>query len=174
MPPTPIENPDDSPCWGCGPQHARGLRLSFERDGDSVTCTHVPKEDEIGWPGIFHTGLHFTTLFETTYWAALELTGTVHVASGTHTFHQDRLPRVGKPFTVRARILQREPIADPQIGETTRPGGRVGMLRISAESATAEGKPCGWLDVGMAPASRAATERAGIKLPQYLLDDMAP
>jgi hypothetical protein len=154
---TPIENPDESPCWGCGPQHPRGLHLAFLREGDAVTCTYTPKEDEIGWPDVFHTGLHFTALFETAYWAALDITGKVHVASGTHQFHQDRLPRVGKPFKVTARIAQREP-----------------MLRIRAESVTTEGKPCAWLDVGMTPASRAQVTRAGIVLPQYLLDEMAP
>jgi len=170
---TSLENPDENPCFGCGPQHARGLRLRFARDGDSITCTYTPKPDEIGWPGLFHTGLHFTTLFETCYWAALELTGQVHVADGPQLFDQKRLPRVGAPFTVRARIV------DPQIDETTRPAGRVGIhsrdpLKIIAESATAEGKPCARLEVGMRPGSRAATERAGILLPDYLLDSMAP
>jgi hypothetical protein len=154
---TPLDNPKENPCWGCGPEHPRGLHLNFAREDDAVTCTHVPREDEIGWPGLYHTGLHFTTLFETSYWAAWELTGRVHVASGTHTFHQDRLPRVGKPFKVTARIVQREP-----------------MLRVRAESVNAEGKPCGWLDVGLAPASRAGTERAGVRLPSYITDDMAP
>lgn len=153
---TPLENPDENPCFGCGPQHARGLRLQFERDGDSVVCTYTPRADEIGWPGLFHTGLHFTALFETCYWAGLELTGKVHVADGAQVFDQKRLPRVGVPFIIRARIVSRDP------------------LRLVAESTTAEGKPCARLETTMRLASRAATERAGIKLPQYLLDEMAP
>jgi hypothetical protein len=153
---TPLENPAQNPCFGCGPEHARGLRLSFARDGDSVVCTHTPRPDEIGWPGLFHTGLHFTVLFETCYWAALELTGQVHVADGPQLFDQKRLPRVGSPFTVRARIVSTDP------------------LKVVAESATGEGKPCGRLESGMRLASRAATERAGVWLPSYLTDDMAP
>ena len=35
-------------------------------------------------------------------------------------------------------------------------------------------EPCGWLDVGMTPASRAQAERAGIQLPDDLLQDMVP
>lgn len=153
---TPLENPPENPCFGCGPEHARGLRLSFSRDGESVVCTYTPKPDEIGWPGIFHTGLHFTVLFETCYWAALELTGKVHVATGPQMYEHKRLPRVGAPFVVRARILTREP------------------LKMIAESATLEGKPLGRAECGMAPASLAATQRAGIVLPAYLTDEMEP
>lgn len=103
-----------------------------------------------------HTGLHFTTLFETSYWAALELTGRVQVASGPQVYDQQRLPRVGLPFHTRARIVSRDP------------------LKIVAESSTAEGKPLARLESTWRPASRAATERAGVKLPPYLTDDMDP
>lgn len=153
---TPIENPPENPCWGCGPLHERGLRLGFAREGESVVCTRTPQADEVGWPGLFHTGLHFTTLFETSYWAALELTGKVHVASGAQTYDQQRLPRVGVPFTTRARVVGREP------------------LRVLAESVTAEGKPLARLESTWKPASRAATERAGVKLPEYLTAEMDP
>ncbi|MHB8585556.1 MAG: PaaI family thioesterase [Thermoplasmatota archaeon] len=157
--PTHLENPVDSPCWGCGPLHPRGLHLSFEREGDAVRTSYVPKTDEVGWPGLFHTGLHFAVLFETCYWAALELTGRVHIASGTHQFHQARLPRVGRPFVSVARIVGAE-------GST--------MIRVRAETTNADGKLCGWLEAGMQKASRAAIERAGVVLPQYLLDQMDP
>ena len=149
-----LENPAENPCFGCGPRHARGLHLAFERQGDEVVCTYTPQADEIGWPGLMHTGLHFTTLFEASYWAALELTGKVHVASGAQTFDQQRLPRVGLPFTTRARIVGREP------------------LRTVAESTSAEGKPLARLKSAWKPASRTGTERAGIQLPAYLTDEM--
>lgn len=158
-----LENPDENPCFGCGPRHARGLRLAPERvraaDGvDEVVVTHVPKADEIGWPGLFHTGLHFTTLFETAYWAALELTTRVHVATGAQTFDQRRLPRVGVPFTAHARIVARD--ADG--------------VSVRVESRTAEGKPCATLESRFRPESRARVEKSGLALPAYLLDDMAP
>lgn len=151
-----LENPDENPCFGCGPKHARGLHLNFERDGDAVVSHYTAKPDEIGWPGIMHTGLHFTTLFETAYWGALELTGQVHVADGEVKYAHERLPRVGTPFTIRARIVSREP------------------LTLRAESVNAQGKRLGSLECAFKPASRAGIERAGIALPQYLLDDMAP
>lgn len=171
---TALDNPPENPCFGCGPEHARGLKLSFERIGDEVRCTYTPKPDEIGWPGIMHTGLHFTALFETCYWAALELTGQVYIASGEQTYVHQRLPRVGVPFTVRARILNAS--ADPSGSSLAAlaPVVSRGPLRVVAESATAEGKPLGKLTGGFSLASRAQTERAGIKLPEYLTEQMAP
>jgi hypothetical protein len=151
-----LENLDENTCFGCGPQHPRGLHLQFRREGDAVMSTHTPKDDETGWPGLYHTGLHFSTLFETSYWAALELTGKVQNVTGPQTFDQKRLPRVGKEFTVTARIVSRDP------------------LRIRAEAATSDGKPTATLETTWTPASRAGVERAGLKLPAYLLEDMEP
>lgn len=153
-----LENPPENPCFGCGPRHARGLRLAFERVGDEVRATYAPKEDKIGWPGLFHTGLHFTVLFEASYWAALELTGRVHVATGPQTYDQQRLPRVGAPFLVAARL-----VAGPE-----------GGVRTLATSATAQGKPLARLETAWRPYSREQAERAGLPLPDYLLESMAP
>src|SRR5574337_979177 len=68
-----LENPRESPCFGCGPRHARGLHLAFERrvaaDGtEEILCEYTPKEDEIGWPGLMHIGLLFLVMMETSYW----------------------------------------------------------------------------------------------------------
>jgi len=95
-----LENPEESPCFGCGPRHPRGLRLQFERTEGSdgvpeVRTRFVPKPDEIGWPGLFHHGLHFLVLNEVSYWAALTLTGKIWVLEGPATYSFDRLPRVG-------------------------------------------------------------------------------
>lgn len=152
----PLENPDENPCFGCGPHHARGLHLTFERDGDVVRTTYVPKEDEIGWPGLFHTGLHYTVVFEAMYWAALTLTGTVHSVTGPQTFDQARLPRVGVPFTVTARIVGRDP------------------LRLRTESMMEGGKACATAEATFRPVSRASVERTGLRVPGYLLDEMDP
>lgn len=151
-----LENPPENPCFGCGPNHPRGLRLQFEREGDVVRTRYAPKDDEIGWPTLFHTGLHVTVLFEASYWAALELTGKVHTATGTQQFTQERLPRTGAPFLVEARIVGRDP------------------LRTEAKSFRQDGKPCATLASGWRPGSRAATERAGVRLPGYLLEEMDP
>jgi len=153
-----LENPPENPCFGCGPSHARGLRLRFAREGDEILVQHTPKPDEIGWPGLFHTGLHFTTLFEAAYWAAWELTGVVHVARGPQTFDQERLPRVGEAFTARARVVERAP----------------SHVRVEVESTRHDGKRAGRLVVTLVPQGRAAIEKSGLRLPGYLTDGMAP
>ena len=158
-----LENPDDSPCFGCGPHHARGLRLAFERavadDGvDEVRSTFTPKADEVGWPTLFHHGLHFLVLNEVSYWAALTLTGKLWILSGPTTYTAERLPRVGVEHVARARIVER--------GD--------GTLRIRATTSTRGGKPCGSLEGPWRPASRAVIERAGVPLPEYLLPDLSP
>jgi acyl-coenzyme A thioesterase PaaI-like protein len=156
-----LDNPPESPCFGCGPMHARGLRLQFAREraadgAEEVVCTYTPQADEVGWPGLFHTGLHFLALFETCYWAAWELTGRVHVAYGAQSFDQVRLPRVGTPFTARARVVA--------------PGRELGVRATSAMG----DKHCATLEARFRPASRAVAERARLQLPSYLLSEMEP
>jgi hypothetical protein len=156
-----LENPAENPCFGCGPRHPRGLRLQFEHgvgpDGAAeLRTTFTPAEDEIGWPGIFHTGLHFTVLYEVSYWTALTLGGRLMVSTGPGTYAHQRLPRVGRVHIARARM-----------------GPASGTTRIvHATTETAEGKPCGSLETSWRVIDRAEIERAGLRLPDYLLADV--
>ena len=158
-----LENPPENPCFGCGPRHPRGLRLRFEQgvgaDGvDELRTTFTPREDEIGWPGLFHTGLHFTVLYEVSYWTALTLGGRLMVSTGPGTYAHQRLPRVGRPHVARARL-------GPAGGSTR---------TVRATSETAEGKPCGTLETEWRAVERIEIERAGIRLPEYLLSELPP
>lgn len=158
-----LENPRENPCFGCGPNHPRGLHLSFRTevadDGvEEVRGEFTPKSDEIGWPTLFHHGLHFTVLYEASYWAALTFGGKLWVSTGPVTYSADRLPRVGEIHTVRARLVERT-------GST---------LRARAESHGPRERLCGTLDSSWRPARRALIERAGIPLPAYLLDEIDP
>ncbi|HUO43183.1 MAG TPA: hypothetical protein VMU35_09420 [Methylomirabilota bacterium] len=154
-----LENPVESPCFGCGPKHTRGLRLSFERRGRQVVCIHTPRKDEVGWPGYMHPGLHFMVLRETSYWGALELGGKVHGAGITCVFRMYASPPVNVPFRTRSRIVKR-----------TRRG-----LHIVAVSESLSGKRrYGMLQTTYLPAKRSFVRRAGLQLPDYLLSDMDP
>ncbi len=158
-----LENPPESPCFGCGPRHARGLHLAFQRrttaDGvEEVVCEYTPKSDEVGWPGLMHIGLLFMTMMETSYWTALALGGRVHSASGPMTFEPMRLPRVGKPFRSRARLAAAE-------------GDR---LRVTCVAESADGRPHATLSSTWRRATRSSVEKAGLSLPAYLLEDMDP
>ena len=158
-----LENPEQSPCFGCGPHHPRGLRLRFERvvanDGvEEVRSEFVPKPDEIGWPTLFHHGLHFMVLNEVSYWVALTLTDRLWNLAGPATYAAERLPRVGVAHVARARIVRQSP----------------GEIAIRATTATITGKPCGSLEGTWRPVSRAVIERAGVPLPDYLLPQLGP
>jgi hypothetical protein len=158
-----LENPSENPCFGCGPQHPRGLRLSFERttleDGtEAVRTEFTPKADEIGWPGLYHHSLHFAALYEASYWAALTLGGKLWISVGPITYDSQRLPRVGIGHTATARIVKS---SDEH-------------LEIEAISATRLGKPCGVLRSSWIPASKATIDRAQIHLPDYLLAEVGP
>ncbi len=156
-----LQNPPDNPCFGCGPRHPRGLRLAFERgvgaDGTpEIRTAFTPQPDEIGWPGIFHTGLHFAVLYEVSYWTALTLGGRLMVSTGPGTYEHRRLPRVGRLHRAVARLGPPAPEG----------------LVVAASSETADGRPCGSLRTYWRPVVREEIARAGLTLPAYLWDEI--
>jgi uncharacterized protein (TIGR00369 family) len=44
-------------CFVCGPKNECGLRLQFERVGDSVTTFYTPSDHHQGFPGVLHGGV---------------------------------------------------------------------------------------------------------------------
>ncbi|NNN17876.1 MAG: hypothetical protein HKL79_05905 [Thermoplasmata archaeon] len=158
-----LENPLENPCFGCGPRHARGLRLKFEETTSSdgtpeVRTRFTPQPDEIGWPTLFHHGLHFMVLYEASYWTALTLGRKLWISQGPSSYNALRLPRVGVAHVARGRIVATTPT----------------RLEIRAETETESGKPCGVLASSWVPAGREAVERAGIPLPDYLRSELSP
>jgi acyl-coenzyme A thioesterase PaaI-like protein len=65
----------DQMCFGCGPRHPTGFRLSFERDGEGVLTRFTPNEKQQGPPGIMHGGLVSTIADETAAWALVAKLG---------------------------------------------------------------------------------------------------
>lgn len=62
-------------CFGCGPNNPLGMRLLFERDGDSVVTRFTPPKGYEGPPGVFHGGLQSTLADEVAGWALVGLLG---------------------------------------------------------------------------------------------------
>lgn len=153
-----LENPLENPCFGCGPRHRRGLRLSFERHGIEVWCVYSPGKDEVGWPGYPHPGLHYLILRETSYWGALALGGTLHHCGVTSVLREVDSPRVGVPFRARSHIARR-----------TRRG-----LHMVTVSESVKGQPYGRFEAFYEPVKRSNVVKAGLKLPEYLFEDMEP
>ena len=158
-----LENPPDDPCFGCGPDHPRGLRPKFEKvegpgRADEIRTFFTPRPEEIGWPGPFHPGLHFTVLYEGSYWTALTPGGRPMVSTGAETHEHRRLPRVGRPHVAWARL-----------------GPASGSRRtVLASTGTEEGRPCGSLETTRQPVERAEIERSGLPRPDHLLSEIPP
>ena len=93
------------PCFGCGPQHPIGFRLSFVREGEDVVTRFVPGEQYQGPPGIMHGGLVMTLADEVGAWAIVagkERFGfTVRVDGQLR-----RAVRIGREVEGRARITK--------------------------------------------------------------------
>jgi uncharacterized protein (TIGR00369 family) len=63
------------PCFGCGPDHPIGFRLSFEKQNDEVITHFTPDDRYQGPPGIMHGGLVMTLADEVAAWAIIALLG---------------------------------------------------------------------------------------------------
>ncbi|MBS2023379.1 MAG: PaaI family thioesterase [Deltaproteobacteria bacterium] len=59
------------PCFGCGPDHPHGLRLSFTEVGDEVHTRYLPRTSQQGPPNIMHGGLVFTLADELAAWGVI-------------------------------------------------------------------------------------------------------
>ncbi|MES1206348.1 MAG: PaaI family thioesterase [Pseudomonadota bacterium] len=64
---------DFSNCYVCGPDNPRGLRMTFEREGDLVVSTYTPALDLGGYGTILHGGVTSTLLDEAMAWAVYGL-----------------------------------------------------------------------------------------------------
>jgi len=62
-------------CFGCGPNHPFGFRLTFVEDGDELVTRFLPEERYQGAPGIMHGGLVFTLADELAAWAVITRLG---------------------------------------------------------------------------------------------------
>lgn len=153
-----LENPPENGCWGCGPTNPKGLGLVFRREGDTVVCERTADTHETGWPEFMHTGLLFTTMFETAYWAVIGLTAKLGANSGEpSTFTVRRLPRTGRPARAVARI----------VGEDASGWD----VLVEAES---DGRPCATLRVRLRRVTAEGLAKAGVALPEHLREHIAP
>lgn len=156
-----LDNPEENPCFGCGPANPRGLGLTMVREdheGQEVVRTeHTPTSEEIGWPGFVHGGLHFLLLYDVSYWAALELGGNLMTARGPMTFDQPVTPRIGRSVVARAWI---EEATDDEFAVVAESRGGDRLL--------------GRLESAWSPVSRERLEAAGVDLPDYLWEEMRP
>ena len=78
-----LDNDPTNPCFGCGPNNPRGLRLSFRRAGDRVETTLIAHATMEGWPGRLHSGVLYVAMLEVANWTVFGLTGRIGVPTRT-------------------------------------------------------------------------------------------
>ncbi len=99
---------DNGLCFGCGPNNAIGLRLTFEWDGDTYYTQWTPRPEHQGWADRVHGGLLALALDEALSRAALERHGREWVTAELTT-RLKRPAAVGAPLRIEARILTVRP-----------------------------------------------------------------
>ena len=67
-----IQNPflhkDGYNCFGCAPQNALGLQMTFYEDGDQIVSFWTPQPQFQGWINTLHGGITSTLIDEVAYW----------------------------------------------------------------------------------------------------------
>ena len=100
-----------STCFVCGPDNLRGLRLVFEKEGDTVVTTFTPPLEYGGYGTILHGGVTSTLLDEAMAWAVYGLLNRLSLTTELQIRFLGPV-RCGDALTVVGSILstnEREP-----------------------------------------------------------------
>jgi uncharacterized protein (TIGR00369 family) len=100
--------PRDGGCFGCSPTNPVGLRLTFEREGDTIRTQHTVADHFCGAPGIAHGGIVATLLDEVSCAAVFFVRETM-VVTGELTVRYERPCPGGRPLEFSARITGEHP-----------------------------------------------------------------
>ena len=79
-------------CFACSPDHPKGLRLTFEEEGDRVRTSFRLGEDYTGTGGVIHGGIIATVFDEAMAWCLLRFQKKLHFTAKLET-------RYRKPIT---------------------------------------------------------------------------
>lgn len=95
-----------STCFACGPDNLRGLRLEFQREGDTVQTTFTPPAEYGGYGTILHGGLTSTLLDEAMAWAVYGLLQQLSMTTELRVTFLGPV-RCGDALTVTGAIVSR-------------------------------------------------------------------
>jgi len=94
-------------CFGCGPANDIGLKLRFERVGDSVVSRFTLGSGYDGPPGILHGGLQALVLDEIAGWTLVGLKERIGLTSSM-TVRYLRSMRLNEELVAEGRIVSEE------------------------------------------------------------------
>ncbi len=116
----------DSNCFVCEPRNAAGLRIPFDHDDEAgtVVAEFTLGSEFSGAPSYVHGGVTLAVLDEAQAWATIAVAGKFAVTVETTTrFEQAVL--VGKPYSVEARVIERDADRITTEAEVRRANGTV-------------------------------------------------
>lgn len=94
-------------CYGCGRDNARGLKLEFQREGDSVVAEFVPSPEHGGYGRVVHGGVTATLVDEAFGWTIYGLLGKLGMTTDMKiAFHAPLL--CGEKLLVRGSVEQKD------------------------------------------------------------------
>lgn len=128
-------------CFACGPDNDKGLRLVFERDGDTVVCTYTADAALGGYGTILHGGLTSTLLDEAMAWAVYGLLGKLPLTTELRVRFLGSI-RTGEPLAISARIVSSDARGANACAELRNAAGQLcadgeGHLRFISAAAAA-------------------------------------
>jgi acyl-coenzyme A thioesterase PaaI-like protein len=91
-------------CFGCGKNNPIGLKLTFQKEGDTVKTEYTPESQFQGWPGLLHGGILACLLDEAMSHAAYTTGYTCLTAS--IAIRQRQPIKVETPLVVTAQVTK--------------------------------------------------------------------
>jgi acyl-coenzyme A thioesterase PaaI-like protein len=117
-----LENDSENPCFGCGPNNPKGLRLHFFKSPreNSIFANIVFDSSYSAWPGQVHGGVIFAALECTCQWTfhtfkrqvgpteqfKIEFVGRILIGEKSHLLGRV-IKEEGDTVSVRAEIFQK-------------------------------------------------------------------
>jgi len=115
-----IRNPfvglDGYNCFGCSPNNAFGLQLSFVEEGDELVSLWKPKSFLQGYSDLLHGGIQATLMDEIASWAVYVLIKTAGFTSSMNVRYLKPVLVTDSHITLRAKVKQmRRNLADIEV-----------------------------------------------------------
>ncbi len=89
-------------CFGCSPDNAIGLQLTFALQGERVIAEWTPRTDLEGYPGVVHGGIQATLADETAAWLIHAVLGTSGVTRELSVRYHQPAQTEDAPFVIKA------------------------------------------------------------------------
>jgi acyl-coenzyme A thioesterase PaaI-like protein len=99
---------DDGGCFGCSPRNTSGLRLRFQRRGESIVARFTVPDRFHGAPGVCHGGIVATMMDEVSCAAAV-FVHDCRVVTGELSIRYRRPCPVEMPIDLSARVTEEHP-----------------------------------------------------------------